>query len=1236
MQIKRAFPLIALMLCIAAQDVQQWQAIAYQRGNSAALSLVYSPDGQTIAADFADGSTLVTDVTPDFLTAAAFSPTGGLAYAQEAELTLPDRETPVSLDVPIRALLFNADGSILAVALDDGSLRILSSSNGEEQARLEGFDGVAAGLRFSPDGEVLAAGNPQLNQVRLWNPSNPTEQVVLPGQYPYAFSADGRLFAIKSNDQQISIRVVDEILEREEDEILIQISGHLAPISDMTFLPDGDHLLTASQDGSLSLWNIRSGAEVTIFSGHLAAVTSVAVSPNGAHFASADAHGQVMIWDIASGAMLQELDGAGAAITKIAFNADGSELAGTDRDGGLIRWGVGDAADLPTSSTAASDSSVDVARLFENGVIGAARQDLVGGAHPMSPVGCFIAEDEKVLALARSPEGAFLVMAGGESCEGRVWVNVRSRVFDWQDLAALAELPIVEPEGNVVPRARLVETDSICSAAGRTVTASASRALRLYPPDGLPAAVQATVTEGIDAIICHEYSTTPIENCHRLDANLFSHIFTRQRTDDVITVVDFNSGDVLARRRFEGQPPDLCPNRVARGEAVGEPAPPSEWVPWLLGETENSALAPLRTTLVGGRTAHMQPDDSSDVLVTFDSATPVHPLGRSGNDWVLALLPDMSMGWVPAADVRPAAQVSIAQLPDTADVAARPAFVAERTDQLAQFTDFRPLGRFQIPAEYSVTSHDGFYIASVDILYVEVADAQEPIEIPTLSMWDIRGGVELWSISLPDREVEEVIFSPHDNRLLVKTTANLVGVLGGASSGGATTLSDEEIDALLADLQNLSDEEFEMLLEALDNLANDETPANLEVSSDPIEEIPEEIRFSFFDTLTGEIIGETGDVDIIEMPTIPGNMPQFLNARPYFTQDESKVIVNYWRRAEASRCAVWDVATAEIVWQMEATCGMVNGTGEFLALFEPYDEIFSAYDHLVIYETDSGTPVLESPYEATNANWLNDETLIIYRPYGDPPIMWNIVGNSVAVVELPGPLPNLQFDALNRVMFHATGQETFAWDIATGEFLGSTTLQGQIIDLPTGVIVLQQVEEQEDDRWVQYLRAVSLENEEVLWQRRWGFRDLTLRDDGLYGFSYNWETGVVEILDMGTGESVGTLRAPDGSFTLTEDWNWIVFGGGSSLMVWGLEENVELFDDTPHVRTDVAVPVYYEANTNFPADIEIPADRYLWLRQRTPDGAWVMLDGYGQNFWIPSESLEALRDLESVAVYEPL
>ena len=124
-------------------------------------------------------------------------------------------------------------------------------------------------------------------------------------------------------------------------------------------------------------------------------------------------------------------------------------------------------------------------------------------------------------------------------------------------------------------------------------------------------------------------------------------------------------------------------------------------------------------------------------------------------------------------------------------------------------------------------------------------------------------------------------------------------------------------------------------------------------------------------------------------------MPQFLNASPYFTEDESKVIVNYWRRAEASRCAVWDVATAGIVWQMESNCAaMVNETGEFLAIREPYDEVFSAYDHLAIYETDSGARVLESPYELNSANWLNADTIVIDRPYGEPPILWNISGNA--------------------------------------------------------------------------------------------------------------------------------------------------------------------------------------------------------------------------------------------------
>jgi hypothetical protein len=281
--------------------------------------------------------------------------------------------------------------------------------------------------------------------------------------------------------------------------------------------------------------------------------------------------------------------------------------------------------------------------------------------------------------------------------------------------------------------------------------------------------------------------------------------------------------------------------------------------------------------------------------------------------------------------------------------------------------------------------------------------------------------------------------------------------------------------------------------------------------------------------------------------------------------------------------------------------------------------------------------VLESPYESTGAKWLDAENLIIDRPYGEPPIVWNITDNSVAVVEWPRPLPNFAFEPLRQTMLLADGPETFVWDIPTGELLGSTAIQGRLIELPNQVIVLQEVEFQEDDEWRVNLRAVNLGNEDVLWEIPWGTRELTLRDDGLYGFSLNYETGTVDILDMQSGRMVGEVRVPELYFDLTEDWNWLTFSGSPYYVVWGLDENADLFSDTPHIRTTGEVPVYYEANTTFPTDFMLQPDSYRWVRNISADGQWLLLvTSGGSNFWIPAEGVEDLRDLEDVPVYDPL
>jgi WD40 repeat protein/serine/threonine protein kinase len=104
----------------------------------------------------------------------------------------------------------------------------------------------------------------------------------------------------------------------------------------VAFSPDGEQLASAGGDGSVKIWNSRTGAEVQTFPAHTEAVISLAFHPDGKHLASRGADLKVKVWDLtATGQALftQPCDATrrfGIAYT-IAFSADGRLLAaGTD------------------------------------------------------------------------------------------------------------------------------------------------------------------------------------------------------------------------------------------------------------------------------------------------------------------------------------------------------------------------------------------------------------------------------------------------------------------------------------------------------------------------------------------------------------------------------------------------------------------------------------------------------------------------------------------------------------------------------------------------------------------------------------------------------------------------------------------------------------------------------------------------------------------------------------------
>jgi WD40 repeat protein len=66
----------------------------------------------------------------------------------------------------------------------------------------------------------------------------------------------------------------------------------------VAFTHDGRFAVSASEDGTIKVWDLGTGKELRTFSGHTAAVTGVAVSPDSHNLASSSADGSVRIWQL--------------------------------------------------------------------------------------------------------------------------------------------------------------------------------------------------------------------------------------------------------------------------------------------------------------------------------------------------------------------------------------------------------------------------------------------------------------------------------------------------------------------------------------------------------------------------------------------------------------------------------------------------------------------------------------------------------------------------------------------------------------------------------------------------------------------------------------------------------------------------------------------------------------------------------------------------------------------------
>ena len=152
--------------------------------------------------------------------------------------------------------------------------------------------GLAAhrGLAFSPDGAILAAGCSAPALV-LFEPNTGKEirRLEQNGCPDCAFTKDGkRLVAVCQYEVLIWDWAAGKLVRR--------IARQLTAIESMALAPDGRHLATGAQDGTVRWWDMDTGTEVQRFDAHPRGVLGVAVSPDGKELLSSGKDGTVRLW----------------------------------------------------------------------------------------------------------------------------------------------------------------------------------------------------------------------------------------------------------------------------------------------------------------------------------------------------------------------------------------------------------------------------------------------------------------------------------------------------------------------------------------------------------------------------------------------------------------------------------------------------------------------------------------------------------------------------------------------------------------------------------------------------------------------------------------------------------------------------------------------------------------------------------------------------------------------------
>jgi WD40 repeat protein len=116
-------------------------------------------------------------------------------------------------------------------------------------------------------------------------------------------------------------------LHQQLKESTSKLKGHKKSVRSVAFSPDGERIVSGSQDNLVKVWDATNGQETLTFNAHQDAVRSVAFSPDGQRIVSGSWDIPPKVWDATTGQEMLTLGGENFVMC-VAFSPDGKRIAG--------------------------------------------------------------------------------------------------------------------------------------------------------------------------------------------------------------------------------------------------------------------------------------------------------------------------------------------------------------------------------------------------------------------------------------------------------------------------------------------------------------------------------------------------------------------------------------------------------------------------------------------------------------------------------------------------------------------------------------------------------------------------------------------------------------------------------------------------------------------------------------------------------------------------------------------